>query len=146
MRFKSLEEQVAYQMTHPHSKRDFSRVGPILDNIVKWIAIAAVVAGGVHYVAKGKAKTDLYGLRQKLLASQLISEGRESFNWLKDELRPRTAAEKARQEEVCAENRKRIQEYREMGIDPVVKYAQPGTKEYQEALQFYREEFGSKRY
>ena len=41
-------------------------------------------------------------------------------------------------EEFHKNRKKRIQEYREMGIDPVVRYAEPGTKEYREELEYYR--------
>ncbi len=34
--------------------------------------------------------------------------------------------------------KKRIQEYQEMGIDPTIKYAEAGTKEYKNELDFYR--------
>ena len=36
------------------------------------------------------------------------------------------------------QRRKHIEGYRKMGIDPVVKYAEAGTKEYREELDYYR--------
>ena len=35
--------------------------------------------------------------------------------------------------------RKVIQDYRSVGIEPVIKYAAPGTKEYTEEMKFYRD-------
>ena len=45
----------------------------------------------------------------------------------------------SKQAEAFHKNReKQIEEYRKMGIDPAVRYAESGTKEYREELEYYR--------
>ena len=53
--------------------------------------------------------------------------------WIKD-----TFKEDKNAQAYHKEKQRRIKEYRDMGIDPVVKYAESGTKEYREELEFYR--------
>ena len=38
------------------------------------------------------------------------------------------------------QRKKNIESYKKSGIDPVIKYAESGTKEYREELEFYRKE------
>lgn len=58
---------------------------------------------------------------------------KEGASMIKD-----TLGEKEGDKAYYEQRQKNIEEYRKEGIDPVVRYAVSGTKEYKEELEFYR--------
>ena len=98
--------------------------------ILKILCIVAAI-----YAFKNRAEIQ-HGLSDFLAKNQTVQEAKQSLKWAYDELRPRTEAEKAQQESFAAEQRKKADEYRKMGIKPHIQYVTPGDPEWKEAAEF----------
>jgi len=95
---------------------------------LRLILIAAAI-----YAFKNRA-----GISNFLAKNQTIQEAKSSLKWAYNELRPATEAEKAQRKAFAAEQHKREEEYRKMGIETKIKYITPEDPEWKETAEFTR--------
>lgn len=101
----------------------------------KRLALVGLLGYGTFWGSKPENRQTLKSFLKSRSApiEQRIGNFKEGVNMIKDGLRQDKNAQAYHEEQ-----QRRIKEYRDMGIDPVVKYAESGTKEYREELEFYR--------
>lgn len=101
----------------------------------KRLALVGLLGYGTFWGSKAENRQTLKSFLKSRSApiEQRIGNFKEGVNMIKDGLRQDKNAQAYHKEK-----QRRIKEYRDMGIDPVVKYAESGTKEYREELEFYR--------
>lgn len=101
--------------------------------LLKRLVLVAGVGYGVHWAKKNPQTLKSFLKTHSAPVQEVAQHFNEGVGMIKEGLKTdkRSKAYHKQQE-------KRIQEYREMGIDPVVRYAEAGSKEYREELEFYR--------
>ena len=98
--------------------------------LLRLILIAAAI-----YAFKNRAEIG-HGINNFLAQNQAIQEAKRSLKWVYDELRPPTEAEKAQHESFAKEQQKRLEEYRQAGINPGIKYVERDDPEWKETAEF----------
>ena len=103
--------------------------------VTKRLALVGLLGYGAHWGSKAENRQTLKSFLKSRSApiEQRRGNFKEGVNIIKD-----TFKEDKNAKAYHKEKQRRIKEYRDMGIDPVVKYAESGTKEYREELEFYR--------
>ena len=106
--------------------------------LVKRLALAGLIGYGVHWSRKNSEKLTSFLKSHTAPVQQVNQDFKEGVSIIKD-----TLTHKKNDKELQAYHNRRkktIEEYRRVGIDPVVRYTKQGTKEHREELQFYRKE------
>jgi len=117
-------------------KREYRReqIGRFFILMRRLALVSALIYGGV-WAKKNpmEFKSFCAAPIEHLTNFSLFKDFKEGAGIIKDVL-----GEKEGDKAYFEQRQKNIEEYRKMGIDPVVKYAVSGTKEYKEELEFYR--------
>lgn len=117
-------------------KREYRReqVGRFFILMRRVALVAALIYGGVWAKKNPVAFKSFCKAPVEYLANfSLFKDFKEGAGMIKD-----TLEEKEGDKAYFEQRQKNIEEYRKVGIDPVVKYTVSGTKEYKEELEFYR--------
>lgn len=101
----------------------------------KRLAFVGLIGYGAYQVKKNPETLKSFLKSRSTPIEQRAGRFKEGVGMIKD-----TFKKDQHSESYHEQKRKRIKEYRDMGVDPVVRYAEPGTKEYREKLEFYRRE------
>lgn len=112
----------------------FYRVNQVW-TLVKRLALLGAIGYGTHWGYKNSATLKSFLKSHSAPIQEVGHNFKEGVGMIKDAMKDKNSNQT---KEFHKAQRKRIQEYREMGIDPVVRYAEPGTKEYREELEYYR--------
>ncbi len=99
----------------------------------KRLLLVAMIGYGARWNSKNPETLKSFFMSHTAPVQDVSGNFKEGMNMIKDTLKT------TKESQAYHEKRhKQIKEYRDMGIDPVVKYAEAGTKEYHEELEFYR--------
>ena len=101
----------------------------------KRLALVGLIGYGAHQVKKNPETLKSFLKSRSAPIEQKVSDFKEEMNMIKDTFKKDKNSERYHEQ-----RRKNIKEYRDMGIDPVVRYAESGTKEYREEMEYYRRE------
>lgn len=102
--------------------------------LMRRLALVAALAYGGHWAKKNPVAFESFCKAPiEHLTNFSLFKFKEGASMIKD-----TLGEKESDKAYYAQREKTIQEYKKVGIDPTVKYAVSGTKEYKEELEFYR--------
>ena len=101
----------------------------------KRLAFVGLIGYGAHQVKKNPETLKSFLKSHSVPIEQRAGRFKDGVNMIKDTFKKDNSSEVYHEQK-----RKHIKEYRDMGIDPVVRYAEPGTKEYREELEYYRKE------
>lgn len=101
----------------------------------KRLALIGAIGYGTHWGYKNSSTVKSFLKSHSAPVQEVSHNFKEGMGMLKEGWKENHSE----QAEAFHKNReKQIKEYRKMGIDPVVRYAESGTKEYAEELEFYR--------
>ena len=117
-------------------KREYRReqIGRFFILMRRLALVSALVYGGVWAKKNPEAfKSFCHAPIEHLANFSLFKDFKEGAGMIKD-----TLGTKESDKAYFEQRRKNVEEYRKVGIDPTVKYAVSGTKEYKEELEYYR--------
>ena len=101
----------------------------------KRLALVGLLGYGAHWGSKPENRQSLKSFLKSRSApiEQQVSDFKEGVNMIKDTFKTDKGTQAYHER-----RRKNIEEYKKMGINPEIKYAEAGTKEYREELEYYR--------
>ena len=103
--------------------------------LLKRLLIVAALVYGVQHRAEIKR-----GVTNFLSKNQTVQEAVGSAKWLYNEMRPASEAEKKQRMAYGEERRRRVEEYKAMGIKPDMEYVTPDDSEkWKEAVADWQE-------
>ena len=117
-------------------KREYRReqIGRFFILMRRLALVGALIYGGVWAKKNPVAFKSFCNAPIEYLSNfSLFKDFKEGAGMIKD-----TLGEKETDKAYFEHREKNIQEYKQIGIDPTVKYAESGTKEYKEELEYYR--------
>lgn len=101
--------------------------------LLKRLTLVATLGYGAHWGYKNPSKLKSFLKDHSAPVQEVSGRFKEGMGMIH-----RTFSENQNTASYHQHRKKQIQEYRDVGIDPCIKYAEVGSKEYAEELEFYR--------
>ncbi len=135
--YKTIQERMlAEQMKDEKRTYYYNRINQFW-TIAKRFALIGMLGYGAHWGYKNQHSVKSFLKSHSAPIQEVGKDFAEGVGMIRDTFETEKNARQV--EEYHKIRKKNIKDYQKLGVDPNFKYAESGTKEYDETLQYYRE-------